>query len=386
MRTQSSDASRIKSGVTTRGAVDTDVHPYFRNGLHDLAPYLDDAWRYLLRIDGGTMPKGFPNAAFTLPTTHYINPGGGLRGDATPPAGGPPASDPAFVAKELFDGYGFGAATLIGGNLLALGGIADPRLAAALASAHNHWLADEWLAADPRFWGSIYVAPQLPDLAAAEIRKWADHPSMVQVFVPNTNTLLGKPSFDPIHRAAAETGLPIAVHPGGSLAGVNGYMTAVEAPTTYIEYHTSIPQIFQAHTISLVLEGVLERYPTLKFGLLEGGFAWLPHVLWRLDKNWRGLRAEVPWLKRAPSAYLRESIRLTTQPVYEPDDPADLLRIIDIAGAEDMLMFSTDYPHWDFDSPTESLKRLPASLIEKLMHTTPAGFYGRGIPSVGPEA
>ncbi|MGE3288618.1 MAG: amidohydrolase family protein [Pseudonocardia sp.] len=375
---------RRPGGRSVGGAIDADVHPYFRHGLRDLEPYLDDAWSYVLRIGEQSLPDGFPNSTFTLPTTHYINPGGGLRGDAASPSGGPPASDPVFVAKELFDGYGFGAASLIGGNLLALGGVANPNLAAALAGAHNHWLADRWLATDDRFLGSIYVAPQAPEHAVREIRKWAAHPRMAQVFVPNSNTLLGKPHFHQIYRAAAGAGLPIAAHPGGSLAGVNGYMTAVEAPTTYIEYHTAIPQIFQAHAISLVVEGVLESFPDLRFGLLEGGFAWLPHVMWRLDKNWRGLRAEVPWLRRRPSEYLRESLRLTTQPLYEPDDPRDVERVIDLAGAQDMVMFSTDYPHWDFDSPTESLRRLPADLTDRMMRRTPQAYFRR--PTDRPES
>lgn len=83
--------------------------------------------------------------------------------------------------------------------------------------------------------------------------------------------------------------------------------------------------VFQAQVLRLVCEGVLEKCPGLKVALIEGGFAWLPALMWRLDKNYRGLRGEVPWLTNLPGANIRGHFRATTRPMEEPEDPRQLL-------------------------------------------------------------
>ena len=59
---------------------------------------------------------------------------------------------------------------------------------------------------------------------------------------------------------------------------------------------------------SLVIEGVFERFPRLKVVMIEGGFAWLPALAWRLDKLFERMRSEVPHLKKKPSEYIRQHI------------------------------------------------------------------------------
>jgi hypothetical protein len=98
--------------------------------------------------------------------------------------------------------------------------------------------------------------------------------------------------------------------------------------------------------------------------------------MWRFDKEWKGLRRETPWVKRLPSEYIREHIRLTIQPVDAPPDPKDLLRIIEQLDSEELLLFSTDYPHWHFDTPEEALPvALPASLAQKIFAENARAFY-----------
>jgi uncharacterized protein len=95
-----------------------------------------------------------------------------------------------------------------------------------------------------------------------------------------------------------------------------------------------------------------------------------------MDKHWRRLREEVPSLKRSPSDYLREHMRATTQPMEEPANPKHLLQVIEHLGSDDMLMFSTDYPHWDYDDPDRAFPvRLPPALKQKIFSENARALY-----------
>jgi len=135
-------------------------------------------------------------------------------------------------------------------------------------------------------------------------------------------------------------------------------------------------QVFQAQVISLVAEGVFNQFPELRVVLIESGFTWLPAMMWRIDKEWRGLRSNTPWVKRPPSEYMQEHIRFTLQPIDAPPTPEQLLQIIGQLESDEMLMFSTDYPHWQFNTPNEALpSELPGSLARKILHENARNFY-----------
>jgi predicted TIM-barrel fold metal-dependent hydrolase len=307
----------------------------------------------------------------------YFNPAGVLRRDAVPPDGSVPASDPDYVASHLLDAHGISRAVLIGGEVLGLGAMPDPDLAAVIAAAYNEWLADHWLAADQRFRAALVAPPQDPVQAAREIRKMGERDGFVAVLVPLTNILMGERHYYPIYQAAAELGLPVTIHPNsGEGIFTTSPRLAGAAPTYYVEWHTALSQVFQANLISLVCHGVFERFPNLKVVITEGGFAWLPDILWRLDKNVKGLRDEVPWIRRLPSEYIFEHVRFTSQPFVEPRRPEHLHALCDIVHAEDTLMFSSDYPHWDFDDPVTALSWLPKETRQRVRVENAVKTYG----------
>lgn len=138
-----------------------------------------------------------------------------------------------------------------------------------------------------------------------------------------SSRLLGQRFSHPLYEAAAEHGLPVAIHPGTESAGTSGDPTAAGRPTRYFDWPNIIPLNFMGHINSLVCAGVLEQFPALKFVAVEGGMTWLPSLLWRMDKNYKTLRADTPWLKRLPSDHAREPISLSRpSPSKKPTAPS----------------------------------------------------------------
>ena len=88
---------------------------------------------------------------------------------------------------------------------------------------------------------------------------------------------------------------------------------------------------------------------------MQSCFVWAPALAWRMDRHFDKFRSEVAHLKRRPSEYLREHFWWTTQPIEEPQHSRQLVDIIDWIGW-DRLLYSSDYPHWDYDNPSFAFK------------------------------
>jgi predicted TIM-barrel fold metal-dependent hydrolase len=123
---------------------------------------------------------------------------------------------------------------------------------------------------------------------------------------------------------------------------------------------------------------VFQKFPTLRLVLLESGITWLPTLLWRTNKTWRGVRTEVPWIDRPPAEIVREHVRLTLQPVDVPSNDSHVLaRVLAHAGCGHMLLFSTDYPHWHFDGDDVLPDGLSEDAVRRLLIDNPLEAYPR---------
>jgi uncharacterized protein len=136
-------------------------------------------------------------------------------------------------------------------------------------------------------------------------------------------------------------------------------------------------QVFQSQLTSIISEGVFDLFPTVRVALLESGFTWMPAFMWRFDKEWRNLRRLVPWVKRAPSEYIREHVRMTIQPLDAPPQWEQMQTTIRQLGSEDLLLFASDYPHQHASDPMDVLlPRLSESLVRKIRAETARNLYG----------
>ena len=351
--------------------IDCDVHNAWRSA-DELLPYLEPTFREYL--ERGELPGG--RGSFPHAHRPWLHPEDFKRVDAVPPDGGAAGSDHAFMCEQLLDRYGIDVAILTGEEAIEVSTLANPHYAQALARAHNDWMVAEWLPRDSRLRGSLVVAPQDPRGAADEIRRLGGHAGIAQVLVSTgAQRPYGDPFYDPIWEACAEVGLPLAAHLGGQ-GGVNANPTGCGPPTFFWETHALLCETGMGHVASTIAQGVFERWPGARFVLIECGVAWLPALLWRLDADYRALRKETPWLKRLPSEYARDHIRLTTQPLEQPRRREALWPALEDIGAQDMLMFASDYPHWDFDEPRAV--RPPAAWRDAVMDGNARALYRLG--------
>ncbi len=351
----------VKPAKARVGIVDVDVHPGPADP-DEIRERMQMPWRDRYRGDRRSF---------------YRHPIHGTRQDSMTAGVGPECSDPDLMRRQLIDEFGVAYAILIMRTFCNIH--PDPDFAAAVASAFNVWLNDTWLSThnqDGAFKGSITIAQQDPLLAAAEIERWAGQDHIVQVTMDSGARFpFGSRYYHPIYEACDRHGLPISVHPGTEGMGINHQPTP-GWPTHYIEWHCGMSLAFQAHLISLITEGIFERFPSLTVVFVEGGVAWLPAMLWRLDAYWKALRIEVPWVRRKPSEYVLDHVRLGTQPLERPDDDRQLLQMFDMMPADRVLMFSSDYPHWDFDSPDRAFPKLSPDTREAIFSGNARALYG----------
>jgi predicted TIM-barrel fold metal-dependent hydrolase len=361
---QAGAAVRRTGGDASLRIVDCDIHERPR-AMRDLVPYLEPQFRRYI-TEAGYVPE--------FPRPHrQLTAGGVDRSDAKPTDGGPGGSDTELLRTQLLDECGVEFGILCGWLDLNASGTAPSwvEFKTALMSAYNDWIIDRWLPSDDRLAASIHLNAHDPAGAVREIERLASHPRMVQAIMYVGQHAFGDPYYHPIYETVQRHGLVLAMHHTANA------QTALGWGRYYIEWSTCIPQVIQCQLASLVYNGVLEKFPQLKLIMVEAGFTWVPSFLWRMDQRYRELRAEVPWLRRLPSQMVREQVRFTTQPMDELT-VKQLLQIFEQMESDELICFSTDYPHWDFDSPFSALPvGLPEELKRKIFRDNALHWYDK---------
>lgn len=342
-----------------KSIIDCDVHPAPSPDA-PLATYIPEEIRLALQQHQDSRPSH-----------GYQNPWGVKRRDVRHP-------DLDAIRRDLLDRYGIVYGVLAPPGL-SIGLTHSIPVANGMARAYNDWLVAEMLDKDERLLGSVSINPSDPVEAAREIHRVGSHPRMVQVCVSGeSDELYGHPMYEPIMAACEEEKLVFAMHPGAE--GTISPSTPVGRPRSYCEWHSGISLTFQAQIMNIVFEGVFERHPNLSVLSIEAGISWIGHLMWRMDKNFKALRSTLPWLKRLPSQYIVDHVKLATQPLEEPGGATDFQKLFELLRAERTLCYSSDYPHWDFDDPYRAFPRnLDETMSRRIFSENAKELYARKV-------
>lgn len=341
--------------------IDTDVHEGLRGG-QELIRYLPRHWQDYVAEVRWNRP-GFANE---FP---YTRPGPRMDWVLDDGTAG---TNLDKMREHLLDGEGVTTA-ILNGFFHGSATKGHYEFAAALLTAYNDWQIENWLEPEPRLKGSVHVLAHDPKAAVYEIDRVAEHPSIVQVFLPTvTDREYGDPHYHPIFEAAVRHRLAVTLHHGPETRTVLGY------PRYMTDWKTvAAPMAAANQLVSMITNGLFDKYPELKVVFLETGVAWLPWFMWRCDEQYRELRYETPWVKRLPSEHIRDSVRISTQPMADVK-LEHFVRLIEMCEGERVFVFSSDYPHLDADSPAKIFTQaMPAELRERIRWRNALEAYPR---------
>lgn len=358
--------SNLLGGKTRREVwsgplIDADVHVGVPS-LQALFPYLGGQWvEFILERGFVGPPSGLQCYPPNAPSSAR---------DEWRPDGQPPASDLALLREHVLDPWEVDYAILTCN--FGIESVRHPDFSNALSSAVNDWVVDEWLSKEPRLRASLVVPPRRPADMVKEIERVGDHPGFVSAYMPvRTDRLYGNRNWHPVFEALTARDLVMNLHWGGT---TDGPPSPTGWPSWYLEEYAAEQQVYMAQLTSMVAEGLFSAFPSLRVAVAEIGFAWLPSLWWRLEKEWKGLRREIPWVNQPVTDVIRQHMRFTVAPL-DAGPPEEMARIVEWLRSEDLLMFATDYPHRHDDDMTVLFNVVPDSMLPKLMAESAREWY-----------
>jgi predicted TIM-barrel fold metal-dependent hydrolase len=252
--------------------------------------------------------------------------------------------------------------------------------AVAIMRATNEMLIERILDRDDHIYGLLTLIPHDPAACAEEIDRLAEEDQIVGAFwnTSGVKTPLGDPQYDVVYQAAEDAGIPLVYH-GAATPGME-----IDFPILQYEMNTyfgnhSLTHVFSQlmNLTSLLENGIPEKFPDLEFVFKEVGIAWIT-MMYRLNREYKERKPEIPLLEKTPEEYIRDQFYISTQPLDEPEDDRHIKQLLKMVGPE-MLMFSTDYPHFDFDSTETFIQQLTHfsdEERERILSQNAAEVYG----------
>jgi predicted TIM-barrel fold metal-dependent hydrolase len=327
--------------------IDVDAHHYELESWPDIVKYIEDP------VIRHSAEQGIRRGRHSLLTKQ--NPGrqdmagrvtrySAHKEERTPP--GVPR-DVTLLRREM-QAIGIDYQVVFPNSLLELGLHPDPLTETQVSWAYCRWLTEEILPHDPRIKTFIYLPFNDAEASLRHVEQFADKPGVVGFMVSSSRyTPVHDNVYVPVYRAIEETGKVLTFH-----GGLTHQNRVFEGMNKFISVHSLAFVLFNmVHMTNMIINGIPERFPKLKIIWAESGLAWLPFMAQRLDNEYGMRSSEAPLLRKKPSEYIRENFWYSSQPI-ETGNLEALELTMQMIGAETQLLFSSDYPHWDFNLPS----------------------------------
>lgn len=327
--------------------VDVDSHHYENSSYRDIVNYIEDpilrhrAQSSMSRKSGsaGLFPQGYGTQDMAGRITRYHTRALEKTPDSLP--------RDVTLAQRWMDAMGVDISMLFPTPMLGLGLHPVADLENKWARGYNRWLCEQILPHEPRIRTMLYLPFNDPEATYKMIEDFGDYPGVSGFMITaGHQQCVHDNAFIKSYAALEERNLPLAFH------GIyNWDDKAFATMNRFISVH-ALGFVFynMVHCINWVINGLPERFPKLKVIWMESGLAWIPFVMQRMDNEYAMRSNEAPALKMKPSDYMRQ-MYYSTQPM-ECGDPEALAVTMRMINAKTQLLYSSDYPHWDFDLPS----------------------------------
>ena len=279
-----------------------------------------------------------------------IHPGGavfGQEGVYPLDAAGANVHPVAATTLRSMDALAIDYTILFPTPMLNIGMHPDLDVQSELTWAFNRWLVEDVIAHDKRLLAMPLLPIHDPEQCLRHIEAFAGRPGVIGFMI----TCL---QYQPLHRNVYMKVFD-AINARRTALAFHSAPSWVERPFTVLDsflgaHALGFPFYAMVHMTNVVLSGLPERFPDIRWIFMEAGQAWVPFCIARLDNEYKQRSSEAPLLKRLPGEYIKE-FYFTTQPFEHHERPSDTRAMVDMMNGRQTLLYASDYPHQDFDSP-----------------------------------
>ncbi|MGB6751286.1 MAG: amidohydrolase family protein [Xanthobacteraceae bacterium] len=353
--------------------VDVDAPHYAGENFDEFVPYMENDVLRQLTMSG--RKKGNSRAGVMVQGVGYQDMGGRVTryplrsSEKTEPG----SLRDVQLGHRWMDAMSVDYSCLFPTGMLSIGLHPQIEMEVDLCWAYNRWLTEKVMpAADNRFFSMLCLPFSDPQAALRQVETFGDrkHVGGFMVTTVRNHMAVYDNAYMKLYRAIEERGLVLSFHSGPNWGGEPIYRSC----NRFLSAHAlGFTWYNVLHCTNWVINGMGERFPKLPVIWIESGLAWVPFLMQRLDHEFMLRPSEAPLLKKKPSDYMRDMF-YSSQPMEIQDHDA-LECTFRMMNAETQLLYSSDYPHWDFDLPA-TIWDLPF-LSEKAKHNIVGGTAAR---------